>query len=188
MCFSLNISYSHESLPLKIGTHFFCRTPKVATLLLRSVYIAEKTNQTYRTIRNRPNANIKYFETIDNLERDRQIIVFTREPVERLLSGINHMLHKKLSKLSCDDIIFTKIIPSYEKKCSQQYHFLKNPAWQHVLPPLRCRCGMECKSNVSHKFLKLEHNDPVQFLKNITYSRYLPQTHKKILQANVPDE
>ena len=53
----------------------------------------------------------------------------------------------------CEAFIERVVAPNYDESCRNARKFIVDDALQHVLPPVRCRCGLEQRTCASRDAL-----------------------------------
>jgi len=200
-----------EVLPLRLGHRVFvCRTPKVGSTLLRSVWESMRTNMTYSlhkaAVYVPANSLTGYFSV------DAQRLMFVRHPVHRIVSGwreivgfyqrtsgLVRMLHgvphvrgypKPPSLDNFSSFTIAEVVTRYDADCSiESSQLSQHPILQHVLPAQHCRCGMQCASTrmlpqlaPTFRVVKIEEEDIVDVLRSYTGlpDRFLPPRDQKV--------
>lgn len=188
------LRYNNEHAPLYLPEKklLVCRTPKVGSLYLRSVFKAYRENRTYTTLLNKPilprdNILISRKANMTVLfGNDTERILFVRDPLTRTLAGYLEMEHKPSPEhfRKWANSVFTR---EYRDICDTKATRLSmDPRRQHWTPAQFCRCGLE-QFHVPFRILKIERISPRSVLRSWFDNKYLgsnQSTHSRSYNAS----
>jgi len=159
----------HENVPVQLTPRLaVCRTPKVASLLIRSVAVAIATNQTFRPLSNKQYEEMKLATPESLISSTR--LMFTRHPITRITAGWIQMQHTR-DEPSFFKFISTILHKRYDPYC-QKFEETTDGTYQHVLPAQHCRCGIPCGWN--YTFYKIEERNIKAVLSRFVNKKQLP--------------
>lgn len=183
------------------NTVVVCRTPKVGSLLIRSMAVAHADKEPYKTQKNRDvrhltHANVtvalkgpvegyRLLNSVDGVTR----LMFVRHPVERILAGYVELLNPETAakgsvtdKSDQFETWLNKFLaPRYSSRCtSTQQLYSFHGVYQHYLPAQHCRCGMPC--GVDWQFFKTEEHDISEVLSK--HVPDLPRPDSEVVHHN----
>lgn len=176
-----NHAYHSEHIPLYLPEKrlLVCRTPKVGSLYLRSVFMAHKRNESYNTLRNAPldaSSGVFLSNTTDisvlfGNGTDR--LFFVRDPLTRTLAGYLEMAHHRTSPSHFRNWTFTRFAKDYTDKCDENArHKSMDSRKQHWSPAQFCRCGFD-KFKIPFRTFKIEEVSPHSILGPWFDAKYL---------------
>ena len=168
-----------EAYPIFLGSasSMVCRTPKVGTTLLRAVWRAVEYDLPFREA-----ATWQRLRDIIPPEPARiaaatSLLLLARRPATRILSGMETIRGRVAREGGCEAFIERVVAPNYDESCRNARKFIVDDALQHVLPPVRCRCGLECGGRLRNvTIVRVEENDVHRVLAGIAGASRAPPT------------